>query len=95
MMPDIFSGILTEQETVQGIVLLHFSCKSFLRLKVDKKKIQVNRWKLLLSSFCFLMIGYLFLVNLAFVIVKADNVLDLFFDIVALVSCSIMHSFRL
>ena len=80
------SGILTEQETVQGILLLQLGCsKKSLQFTADGKKILVERWRIFLSSFCFLVVGYLFLVNLVIVILKADKVLELFYDIVALV----------
>jgi len=80
-------GILTEQETVQGIMLLHFGFKSSLQLDVDgKNKTPVKRWRVFLSSFLFIIVGYIFLVNLIFIIAKADDVLSLFFDMVALVS---------
>ena len=67
-------------------MLLHFGIKSSLQFNVSKEKVQVKRRKVLFSSFCFILVGYLSLINLLFVIVKADEVLSLFFDIVALVS---------
>ena len=86
LLSGLISGMITEQETLQGVLLLHFGIKSSLQVNVAKEKVQVKRWKVILSAFCFLSVGYLFLINLIFVIAKADDVLSLFFDIVALVS---------
>ena len=79
-------GILTEQDSVQGILLLRYACKSSLQIDSgDGNGKVIPPWKVLLSSLSFFSVGYLFLINLVFVIVKADDVLSLFFDIVALV----------
>lgn len=79
-------GILTEQDSVQGILLLRYACKSSLQIDAGEGKIKlIPPWKVILSSLSFFSVGYLFLINLVFVIVKADDVLSLFFDIVALV----------
>ena len=76
----IFVGLLMEEEIPQGLILMReISRKSFQESFPD---LSYNRF--ILSCLLRLVMGYLFLMNLFVTIVQADDVITIFFDILAL-----------
>ena len=74
----LYLGILLEEEIPEAIQLL----RTFSRDSLKQHKLSYKRF--VFSALCRLVNGYLFIVALFFIIVQANYVLDIFYDLLAL-----------
>eukprot|EP00804_Cyclotella_cryptica_P003412 CCRYP_018561-RA/>CCRYP_018561-RA protein AED:0.21 eAED:0.21 QI:122/0.81/0.75/1/0.54/0.58/12/0/862 len=75
-----FCGLLMEEEIPQGLILL----RSISRASFSETYPELSFTRFVLSCLLRLVMGYLFLLNLFVTIVQADDVITIFFDILAL-----------
>ncbi|KAL7518261.1 hypothetical protein ACHAWX_003107 [Stephanocyclus meneghinianus] len=74
------TGLLMEEEIPQGLILL----RSISRVSFHKSYPELSFARFILSCLLRLVLGYLFLLNLFVTVVQADDVITIFFDILAL-----------
>ncbi|KAL7458616.1 hypothetical protein ACHAWC_010206 [Mediolabrus comicus] len=76
----LFVGLLAEEEIPQALILLRLITRESLQISYP----EMSYTRFLLACVLRLVMGYLFLLNLFLTIVQADNVIGIFFDILAL-----------
>mmetsp|Transcript_21224 Transcript_21224/g.42271 ORF Transcript_21224/g.42271 Transcript_21224/m.42271 type:complete len:529 (+) Transcript_21224:97-1683(+) len=76
----IFVGVLMEEEIGQGLILL----RSISRGSFHHSYPDLSYTRFVLCNILRIMFGYLFLLNLFITIVQADDVITIFFDVLAL-----------
>ena len=76
----IFVAILMEEEIPTGLYLLRRIPKTYFRSKFPNLKY----YKFVASCSLRILMGYIFLVSVMLLLMMADNVLDIFFDFIAL-----------
>ncbi|KAL7544693.1 hypothetical protein ACHAWF_008059, partial [Thalassiosira exigua] len=76
----ILVGLLMEEEIPQGLNLLRFVSKELFQESYPNH----SYTRFVLASVFRIVLGYLFLANLYIIIVQADNVIAVFFDILTL-----------
>jgi hypothetical protein len=76
----IFIALLMEEEIPTGLYLLRRIPKQYFESKFPELKYYKFVWSCMLRIF----MGYLFLVNVLLILMQASNVMDIFFDFIAL-----------
>eukprot|EP00984_Skeletonema_dohrnii_P016809 scaffold7526_cov115-Skeletonema_dohrnii-CCMP3373.AAC.8 len=76
----IFIALLMEEEIPTGLYLLRRIPKTYFKSKFPELRYS----KFVAASCLRIFMGYLFLVNVLFLLMMSDNVIDIFFDFIAL-----------
>ena len=76
----VLVGVLMEEEIPQALILLRLITRESLQISYP----DMSYTRFVLACILRLFMGYLFLLNLFLTIVQADNVIGIFFDILAL-----------